>query len=1302
MFDARFLVLVLALLPLSGYVVAQSPTDQAANLFENSIRPVLVARCIKCHGPAKSESGLRLDKLQSILAGGDSGPAMIPGDASGSLLLSVLDHQHDIKMPPDKPLNEIEIQAFHQWIAQGAHWPEHIKIGTGPELRSGPPTEAERAFWAFQPLRDTQPPHIQDSSRIKNDIDRFVQAKLHEHSLSSNPPADKVRLIRRLTFDLTGLPPTREAIDDFQRDNSPEAVDKLVDRLLNSPAYGERWGRHWLDVVRYSDTAGETADYPVPDAWKYRNYVIDAFNKDKPYDQFLREQIAGDILAYQNVGSADFAEQVTATGFIAIARRFGFDSENYHHLTIQDTIDTVGQATLGLSIGCARCHDHKFDPLSMDDYYALYGIFESTLYPLAGSEQKQKVRSLVPLKNELSQPAAAAQQTRSLAAQQEALLKLGRPKPPMILRSLTDLDGDFELQSPASGGSRGVLVAQWQYDGPMSVTYAAQSPFTGEFPKGRVGASFPAGKAMAGIWQALNHRSLNVAQKPVTLSVDFRVGTVATETVNKPADQAADLATTAKTLYTTEHHGLRIDLCQTNRQAVVGLLIGTSDAKLAVGDQLIELGSVQPTKWYNIELKLSPEKRSVSGVLTEHGAGATNFDMPISALPNSQLTLLKIQTSLPSDSALPSYELDNVSIVSGQSESHSSTTTLEQFANLGDAAAIQAELKTLSGIDGDLELQVDGQSPAKPWNQGPNSVVKVAARSQSPFRNYYDPGVLGVHMPNRAEYDGFGQQLETVQPNEAGHIFASFDFCCASQEAGGSGSWRYYLGHGPGNSAAIELFFNGSQFFRRSADARDSIAEIKVATWYQVQLDLDLKAKAYSGKLLTSDSVVEFSGQVASGWDGVIDHTFIDSYGHIGGVRPALDADNFSLGQIPRALSATSTESNNLTSAQLAASPSRRERALELHKKLVAIQAAADELEKQLLEPPVGMSYAVAEGTPHDVPIQLRGEPSQPGKLVARRMPQLFTSSVTSPENSRLELTGSGRFDLANWITQDAKPLAARVMVNRVWQQHFGRGLVRTENDFGTRGELPTHPELLDWLASRFIESGWSIKQLHRLILCSAAYQQSSQPNEIYSQVDPENRWLWRFSPRRLSAEEIRDAMLFVSGELDPSMGQEHPFPAPHTWGFTQHGPFYAVYETNRRSIYLMQQRIKRHPFLALFDGADPNVSTARRETTIVPTQALYLMNNPFVHEVAAKISDSCASANSSAQAIDSLYWSCLGRGASQEEIERATIFLDQYATAQQATALAQPDSAGDQHRRAAWSALARTLVTRNEFLFVE
>jgi hypothetical protein len=297
-------------------------------------------------------------------------------------------------MPPEEKLDDREIAALVRWIQDGAAWPEGMMLGgISLKVRGGAITDEERAFWSFQPVADSEPPEIQppqiQDGPIKNDIDRFVLAKLRDAKLQPMRPADKRVLIRRATFDLTGLPPTPENIKAFLDDDSPRAFAKVVDRLLESNAYGERWARHWLDVVRYSDTAGETADYPTPLSYKYRNWVIRAFNSDKPYDQFVREQIAGDILANDEAPER-YRDMLTATGFIAISRRFGFDVENYHNLTIQDTIDTVGQAFLGLSLGCARCHDHKYDPLNTADYYAWYGIFESTRYSFPGSEQKKR------------------------------------------------------------------------------------------------------------------------------------------------------------------------------------------------------------------------------------------------------------------------------------------------------------------------------------------------------------------------------------------------------------------------------------------------------------------------------------------------------------------------------------------------------------------------------------------------------------------------------------------------------------------------------------------------------------------------------------------------------------------------------------------------------------------------------------------------------------------------------------------------------------------------------------------------
>jgi cytochrome c553 len=742
---ASCLAILLASLLHGHPASASTPTAEQIAAFEKEVRPLLVEKCARCHGPKKQESGLRLDSRDALMRGGESGPAIVPGQPEKSLLLRAVRHQGDLQMPPSGKLKDVEITALSRWIETGAVWP---KDSTAIKTRSGEITAEERRFWSFQPVRWPKVPDIA-RPEIDNPIDRFILARLAERGLKPVQPADRRTLIRRATFDLTGLPPTPDEVEAFIKDAAPDAFAKVVERLLASPAYGERWGRHWLDVVRYADTAGETADYPVPEAYRYRNYVIDAFNQDRPYDGFIREQIAGDILA-KNGPPEKSAERIIATGYIALSRRFGFDPENYHHLTIQDTIDNLGQAVMGLSLGCARCHHHKFDPVSMSDYYALYGIFASTRYAFPGSEEKHRPRDFVPL----------------------------------------------------------------------------------------------AGKELA---------------------------------------------------------------------------------------------------------------------------------------------------------------------------------------------------------------------------------------------------------------------------------------------------------------------------------------------------------------------------------------------------------------------------------------------------------------------------YAVSEDKPRNARIQKRGEPKTPGDEVPRRFLEIMGSDVL-PKGA----TGSGRLQLAEWLTRPENPLTARVMVNRIWQWHFGSGLVATENDFGTRGKLPTHPELLDWLAREFMGepgtkvpgpgSPWSIKKMHRLIMLSAAYQWSSAGDSRTMSIDPESELLWRFPRRRLDAEAIRDAMLHLGGNLDRSRGGAHPFPPVDKWGFTQHAPFSAVYDTNRRSVYLMSQRLRRHPFLALFDGADTNASTPKRTTTTVPTQALFLMNDPFVHAQSEGLARRLlASADSDAARLKLAYRLAYGREPDADETQRGLTFLSRYREALQAARV----PAG-QHDVMAWAAHARTLLASNEFLFVD
>ena len=406
--------------------VGLSPTmaaDRDENsLFESRVRPVLNARCVKCHGAAKQESGLRLDSGSFAKKGGDRGPAIVPGEPDHSLLIQAVRRTGDLKMPPDDTLRPDEVAGLVEWVRQGAQWPaESVKSS----IRTGPILSEDRQFWSFRPLAHAAPPDVRDRSWPRTPVDRFILARLERESLRPAAAADRRTLIRRVTFDLTGLPPSPAEVEAFVADRSSGAYSKVVDRLLASPSYGERWGRHWLDVVRYADTAGETADFPVREAYRYRNYVIASFNADKPYDQFLREQIAGDLYA-KDAPPERYEDLETATGFIAISRRFGFDPENYQHLTIQDTIDTLGQAVLGLSLGCARCHNHKFDPVTTADYYALYGIFDSTRYAFPGSEEKKRPRDFIPAVPRSAGQRLKADRQAQLAALSARLEAAGR------------------------------------------------------------------------------------------------------------------------------------------------------------------------------------------------------------------------------------------------------------------------------------------------------------------------------------------------------------------------------------------------------------------------------------------------------------------------------------------------------------------------------------------------------------------------------------------------------------------------------------------------------------------------------------------------------------------------------------------------------------------------------------------------------------------------------------------------------------------------------------------------------------
>ncbi len=965
-------------------VAAMLATDlRADDLFENEIRPLLVSHCYECHSGTKTSGGLSLETRAGWQTGGESGPAIIPNDPDASLLIQAVKHQ-SFKMPPEgegEKLNEVQIDALVRWIRRGAPDP---RDNTDPRddvaMVGGMKRQDAESWWAFQALKTTAEPL---TAQV---VDAFLDTQIAEQALTANPKADRRTLLRRATYDLTGLPPTPDEVQQFLADESDDAFAKVIERLLASPRYGVKWGRHWLDVVRYADTAGENTDRPLPHAWRFRNWVIDAINRDLPYDHFIRLQLAGDILG-RDAAPDIYREGIIATGYLAVARRFGHDIDKDIHLMHEDVIDNVGKTFLGLSVACARCHDHKFDPITSQDYYALYGIFGSTRFAFPGCEPKGQPRDLVPL---LTQ------------SQIDTLLR------------------EWQLRN---GGAESNLK---QRDETMAAHQA---------------------------------RLKELAAQPPRL--------IATSTVEE------------------------------------GESVSFAEAKKE------PLDSIKLKKGELLRLVVSPNG--------SHGADTTLLEWEISEV----------------EGELKSWNVSQLvaDLLSGNPR-----------VNEDNSAWCFLDATDGSRFLRDKHTTVDQREELQSWSFGDTPSVLVN-RSEDPVR-------VWTTLPPRS----------------------------------------FFLHPGVDREVAV--------------------------AW-----------------IAPTDLTVHTEGRVAdahpSGGDGI----------------------SFRL--------------EHIASAEVGI------RLLELGE---LSRLPGIEIEPK---PVIPVAYGVIDADAKDSRLQLRGDPEKLGASVRRRWLSIFGGEVV------LEDSGSGREQLAQWIVDH--PLSARVMVNRIWQWHFGRGIVATSSDFGSRGLPPTHPELLDALAVEFRRSEYSLKNMHRLIMSTAAYQRSSEFDDRALSEDPNNHWLARFSRRRLQAEELRDSLLFVSAELDETPAMQHPFPDESTWNFTQHDPFNAIYETNRRSVYLMVQRQRRHPFLALFDGADPNASTAVRQSTTVPAQALYFLNSPFFHARAGVVCDHLMETDAE-QRIDRATNLLFQRSATERDHSAANAFIGSY-----------PGSPEEK-----WAAQIRVMMASNEFLYID
>ena len=927
-----------------------SQAEQIA-FFEHKIRPVLVEHCYSCHSQEaktskKLQAELFLDSAEGVLHGGESGPAILKGKSAESLLVKALKYD-GFEMPPTGKLPPAVVADFAKWVDMGAPDP---RTGGGAAIAPKRVIDiaAGKQFWSFQPLKVVAPPEVKDKTWTKTPIDRFIRAAQEKQQITPNGPTSPETLVRRAFYDLIGLPPTPEEVAEFVNDRSPDAYAKLIDRLLASPRYGERWGRHWLDVARYAESGGYEFDGFRPGAYHYRDWVIRALNADMPYDEFVRMQIAGDKLkpgTYDGVSAAGFFVAGPYPGQITAktVERFRYDQ-------LDDMLMTMGGSMLGLTLGCVRCHDHKYDPIPATDYYALAAALERT------------AQGNVPL------------------------------------------DPD------------------------------------------------PAATAKA--------------------KVDYEA---------KRAALAAEVAKYA-------------------------------DAELPA----------RFTKWQQSELpKLTDEPRWH----TLEPLGVTSNDTWLAVLP----------------SGIVAYEANGRKVANDTyvvtAETYQEKLTALRLDALTDKS-LPARGPALSGdgsfLLGDFKVTA---KPLDPANKSAPVVLKLKA-GQASFEDKKNPLAMAVD-----------KDVNTTWRGEAGGRDSSGVF----EIEGG------FAGFPGGTQLTFELKFVNLGLGRFRLGLTTAPLPISWAGDVAPQNLGEIRAILAAGKNALTPAMrpamarwfAKFDDATEKAYAPLVAHRrtsprvpFTDIYSTVAGGQ-----DVFLLRR------------GEVDNKQGRAAPG-----------FVQVLASTPKGNDEWLVASTDAAAAVAEKAAAKTP------PPAPAKVEPRTA-------------------------LANWITDEhhgAGHLLARVIVNRLWQHHFGEGLVGTPNDFGQQGERPSHPELLDWLAAELIRGGWKLKPMHKLMMTSAAYMQDGVVSEANRKVDPDNRLVWYRKPQRLQAEILRDALLAVGGGLDLKM----------------YGPS-VLDDAPRRSVYLRVKRSELIPMMTMFDAPEPTQSIGERANTTIPTQALTLMNSPFARKMA-------------------------------------------------------------------------------------
>jgi cytochrome c553 len=999
-----FLVALLAAF-VGSQIQAQNPETVPASLSTKgsweSASKLLVAHCIRCHNEQVKEGGLSFATRASLLAGSDEGEVIDLDSPLQSRILEVVTPVDGVaEMPLEKEaLSMQEIEVLRRWLNEGVEWPE------GEVLREGPVVDTD--WWSWNPLYLPTIPEVSPTAQSwpQGPIDRFILRRLEDHQLSPSSVAPRSQLIRRVYFDLIGLPPTAEEIREFVNDDDPRSYEKLVDRLLASPRYGERWGRHWLDVVHYGDTHGYDKDKPRPNAWPYRDYVIRSLNQDRSIVDFVRQQLAGDVIETED------PESVLGTGFIA-AGPWDFigqvevpetkiDGQIARHLDRDDMVRTTLESFCSVTVGCARCHHHKFDPISQADYYRLQAVFA-------------------------------------------AVDRADRP---------FDLDPEMARKRRAIEGK----LQDWSDR------------------SGRV--------------QSLIKEKLGSSVEEIQTQIDE-------------------------------------------------LLVPGNQVKPEFGFHSQIANSPDQEKW--VQLDLGSEK-----------------------------------------------ELSKLRIVGCH----------DSFAGIGAGFGFPVRFKIEASNDTEFKKDVQ----------------VIVDRTQADVLN---PGVVPLDF----EFDSVRARFVRITATRL--ALRQNDYIFALAEV------QFWDGQGRRLTDGIAV----TSLDSIEAPVRWSRENLIDDYWYGSWLPLDQQAKVAQ---LESDRVQR--------WEEIASSPLSVEMKKLDEERQFLEEERAKLPAQSMVYAGTTQFS------------------------------------------PQG-NFKPTAGMPRKIHVLIRGNVLAPGEEVSPGGIGALGDLELAFNGVEAQNEGAARLALANWITDPANPFFWRSMANRAWVYHFGRGLVDSPNDFGRMGQLPTHPELLDWLACELRRSDGSVKHLHRIICSAATYQQASANRTDGLDVDSSNQWYWRMNRRRLEAEAIRDATLVVSGKLDLRMYgpgfQDFVVEKP------EHSPHYEYHlfdpadpTSHRRAVYRFIVRSQQQPFMTTLDCADPSMQVDKRNETITPQQSLALMNNAFMLEMANHLaSDLQRHTDRPADQIQQLFLRALGRVATAEEVAAIEPYLEEHGLEN----------------------VCRLIFNLNEFLFVD